>query len=176
MQPTQTGIATALALVVVVMFFIIPGLWPFGATAPVDGEAAAGAAITTQTESTATDMPTITEPVTELMMKDEVVGTGAVAAAGDTVTVHYVGALTNGTVFDASRPRGEEGFTFALGAGQVIKGWDQGVAGMREGGKRVLVIPASLAYGDQEIGGGIIPANSTLIFEVELLKVQKAGQ
>ncbi|KKW42066.1 peptidylprolyl isomerase [Candidatus Kaiserbacteria bacterium RIFCSPLOWO2_02_FULL_54_13] len=120
-------------------------------------------------------MPTIAEPVTELMMKDEVVGTGATAEAGDTVTVHYVGTLTDGTVFDASRPRGDEGFTFTLGAGQVIKGWDQGVAGMKEGGKRVLVIPASLAYGDQAIGN-VIPANSTLVFEVELLKAQKIRQ
>lgn len=181
MQPTQTGIATALALAVVIMFFIVPGLWPFGAAAPVNETASADSAnpevagTTTQTTPTTTTMPTITEPVTELMMKDEVVGTGATAEAGDTVTVHYVGALTDGTVFDASRPRGEAGFTFTLGAGKVIKGWDQGVAGMKEGGKRILVIPASLAYGDQAVGG-VIPANSTLIFEVELLKVQKAGQ
>ncbi|MSU74552.1 FKBP-type peptidyl-prolyl cis-trans isomerase [Candidatus Kaiserbacteria bacterium] len=119
-----------------------------------------------------TDIPT---NVTELMMKDEVVGTGAVAAAGDSVTVNYVGSLTNGTVFDASANHGTTGFTFNLGAGQVIKGWDQGVAGMKEGGKRLLVIPASLAYGDQAVGG-VIPANSTLIFQVELLKVEKGAQ
>ena len=181
MQPTQTGIATALALAVVIMFFIVPGLWPFGATAPVNETASinpanpAVAGASTQITSNTTTMPTITEPVTELMMKDEVVGTGATAEAGDTVTVHYVGTLTDGTVFDASRPRGDEGFTFTLGAGQVIKGWDQGVAGMKEGGKRVLVIPASLAYGDQAIGN-VIPANSTLVFEVELLKAQKIRQ
>ncbi|MEK7144862.1 MAG: FKBP-type peptidyl-prolyl cis-trans isomerase [Patescibacteria group bacterium] len=171
MQPTQTGIAVALALVVVVMFFILPGLSPFGQpqtaidqsqTLPID----------TQTQ-TAQTMPL--ENVTQLQMTDEVIGTGTAAAAGDTVTVHYVGTLTDGTVFDASRPRGDEGFTFNLGTGQVIKGWDQGVAGMKEGGKRKLVIPASLAYGDQAVGG-VIPANSTLIFEVELLKVQKGGQ
>ena len=111
--------------------------------------------------------------VTELQMTDEIVGTGATAEAGDSVTVNYVGSLTNGTVFDASANRGSEGFTFTLGVGQVIKGWDLGVAGMKEGGKRKLVIPASLAYGDQAVGG-VIPANSTLVFEVELLKVQKA--
>ncbi|MBI4065872.1 FKBP-type peptidyl-prolyl cis-trans isomerase [Candidatus Kaiserbacteria bacterium] len=115
-----------------------------------------------------------TEPVTELMMKDEIVGTGAVAEPGNSVTVNYVGALTNGTVFDASANHQEtvNGFTFNLGAGQVIKGWDQGLVGMREGGKRTLVIPAALAYGSQEVGG-VIPANSDLIFQVELLKVQK---
>lgn len=170
MKPTQTGIATALALAVVVMFFILPGLWPFGTVAPAN-EAAVIESTTNNTQTTT--MPA--ENVTELQVADSVVGTGAVAEAGDTVTVHYVGTLTNGTVFDASRPRGEAGFTFALGAGQVIKGWDQGVAGMKVGGKRVLIIPASLAYGDQAVGN-VIPANSTLVFEVELLKVQKAAQ
>ena len=112
------------------------------------------------------------ENATELQIIDEVAGTGASAAAGDSVTVNYVGSLTNGTVFDASANHGTTGFTFSLGAGQVIKGWDQGIAGMKEGGKRKLVIPASLAYGNQAVGN-VIPANSTLIFEVELLKVQK---
>jgi FKBP-type peptidyl-prolyl cis-trans isomerase len=111
----------------------------------------------------------MTETTGGLSIVDEVVGTGAEAKAGDTVTVHYTGMLTNGTVFDASRNRGDQGFTFALGAGQVIKGWDQGVAGMKVGGKRKLTIPADLAYGNQAVGG-VIPANSTLIFEVELLK------
>ena len=119
-------------------------------------------------------MPIITEPVTELIMKDDVVGTGAVATTGDSVTVNYVGALTNGTVFDASANHQEtaNGFTFNLGAGQVIKGWDQGIVGMKEGGKRTLIIPASLAYGPQAVGD-IIPANSALVFQVELLKVEK---
>jgi len=89
--------------------------------------------------------------------------------------VNYVGALTDGKVFDASANHGTSGFTFNLGAGQVIKGWDQGIVGMKEGGKRVLVIPADLAYGNQAIGD-IIPANSTLVFQVELLKVQKGAQ
>ncbi len=176
MQPTQTGIATALALVVVIMFFIVPGLWPFQGAAPAEEGAVNGVATTTQTSSTT--MPTLpTGPVTELMIQDEVVGTGAAAAPGDAVTVNYVGSLTDGTVFDASanHPETANGFVFNLGAGQVIKGWDQGIVGMKEGDKRVLVIPASLAYGDQAIGN-VIPANATLVFEVELLKVQKAGQ
>lgn len=108
----------------------------------------------------------------KLIVEDEVVGTGDVAVAGASVTVHYVGKLTDGKVFDASRNHGTQGFTFALGAGQVIKGWDMGVAGMKVGGKRKLTIPSELAYGNQAVGG-VIPANSTLVFEVELLKVGK---
>ena len=110
--------------------------------------------------------------ITELGMVDEVTGTGAVAKAGDTVTVQYVGSLINGTVFDASKNHGDQGFSFTLGAGQVIKGWDVGVAGMKEGGKRKLTIPSDMAYGSQAVGG-VIPANSDLIFEVELVKVGK---
>ena len=168
MNPTQTGIAVALALAVVIMFFVLPGLSPF--KAPAVGETAP-ADTTIQTTPT---MPTGTS-VTELQIIDETVGTGATAGAGDTVTVNYVGALTNGTIFDASANHGDEGFTFTLGAGQVIQGWDQGIVGMKEGGKRQLIIPASLAYGNQAIGN-VIPANSTLVFEVELVKVQKAAQ
>ena len=168
MKPTQTGIATALALVVVIIFFILPGLSPFGAPAAATE---ANPEITTNTQTTSTDMPT--ETVTALQVTDGVVGSGAAAAAGDTVTVNYVGSLTNGTVFDASANHGTTGFTFNLGAGQVIKGWDQGIVGMKEGGKRKLVIPAALAYGDRG-AGNVIPPGATLIFEVELLKVQKA--
>lgn len=113
-----------------------------------------------------------TEPITKLMMKDDIVGTGATAAVGDSVTVNYVGALTNGKVFDASVNHGTAGFTFTLGAGQVIKGWDEGIVGMKVGGKRTLIIPAALAYGSQAVGDAI-PANSDLVFQVELLNVQK---
>jgi FKBP-type peptidyl-prolyl cis-trans isomerase FkpA len=119
---------------------------------------------------TNTSNTSMTETTGGLSIVDEVVGTGDEAKAGDSVTVHYTGMLTNGTVFDASRNHGDQGFTFALGAGQVIKGWDQGVAGMKVGGKRKLTIPADLAYGSRAVGS-VIPANSTLIFEVELLKV-----
>lgn len=104
-----------------------------------------------------------------LIVEDEVIGTGAEAVAGKTVSVHYTGTLENGTKFDSSVDRGTP-FEFALGAGQVIAGWDEGVAGMKIGGKRKLTIPANLAYGDRAIGS--IPANSTLIFEVELLGVK----
>lgn len=108
---------------------------------------------------------------TELKVTDTVVGTGAEAVVGSTVSVHYTGTLTNGQVFDSSIPRGEA-FSFQLGGGQVIQGWDIGIQGMKVGGKRTLVIPASLAYGDRAIGS--IPANSTLVFEVELLDVQSS--
>jgi len=96
-------------------------------------------------------------------------GTGAEACAGQRVTVHYVGTLTDGSKFDSSRDRGE-GFTFKLGAGQGIKGWDQGVAGMKVGQLRKLTIPAELAYGARGFPP-VIPPNATLVFEVELLAV-----
>lgn len=170
MKPTQTGIAVALALAVVIFFFVFDGSSLFAGPTASNQAPTIGDITTNQNESTT--MPT--EDVTQLQVTDEVVGTGAVAAAGDSVTVQYVGSLTNGTVFDASANRGTAGFTFDLGAGQVIQGWDQGIVGMKEGGKRKLVIPASLAYGDQAIGD-VIPANSTLVFEVELVKVQKGN-
>ena len=107
--------------------------------------------------------------ITELKIEDEKVGTGDTAMAGKTITVNYKGTLLDGTVFDSSYDRGEP-FSFDLGAGQVIEGWDKGFDGMKVGGKRKLTIPADMAYGNQAIGK--IPANSPLIFEVELLKVE----
>jgi FKBP-type peptidyl-prolyl cis-trans isomerase len=97
-------------------------------------------------------------------------GMGPVAKAGDTVEVHYTGWLTNGKKFDSSLDR-KEPFTFKLGAGMVIKGWDEGVAGMKAGGKRKLMIPPELGYGARG-AGGVIPPNAELIFEVELLKIK----
>lgn len=105
----------------------------------------------------------------QLVIEDLKIGTGADARAGANVTVHYVGTLTDGKKFDSSRDRGE-GFSFRLGAGQVIKGWDQGVAGMKVGGLRKLTIPSHLAYGDRGFPGAI-PPRATLVFEVELLNV-----
>jgi FKBP-type peptidyl-prolyl cis-trans isomerase len=108
-------------------------------------------------------------PVQEkLQIVDDVVGKGKEAKDGDSISVHYVGTLANGTEFDSSRKRGTP-FTFMLGKGNVIKGWDQGVAGMKVGGKRKLTIPPSLAYGERSQGR--IPPNSTLQFEIELLNV-----
>lgn len=103
-----------------------------------------------------------------LVVEDLVVGTGATAVIGDTLTVNYVGTLTNGTKFDSSYDRGTP-FVFQVGAGRVIAGWDQGVPGMKVGGKRRLTIPPSLAYGSQAVGS--IPANSTLLFDVDLVSI-----
>lgn len=97
------------------------------------------------------------------------VGTGAKAIPGETVRVHYIGWLTTGKKFDASLDRP---FTFDLGTGHVIKGWDEGVAGMKVGGKRQLRIPPELAYGASGTPGGPIPPNATLIFDVELVGIQ----
>jgi len=171
MKPTQTGIAVALALVVIGVIFVFPSLSPFNAPVQLEQELA-----TTTNETTSTTMPT--ETVTQLQVTDTAVGAGATAAKGDSVTVSYVGTFTNGTVFDASANQGSQGFNFVLGAGDVIRGWDDGLVGMRVGGKRRLVIPAALAYGENPIknpqtGEVVIPANSTLIFDVELLKVEK---
>lgn len=94
------------------------------------------------------------------------------AQAGDLVWVHYVGTLTDGKKFDSSLDRGEP-IDFTLGHGRVIKGWEEGVAGMQLGEKRKLIIPAALGYGAQAVGGGLIPANSTLVFEVELVGIRR---
>lgn len=104
-----------------------------------------------------------------MKIEDEVIGTGAETKKGDRVTVHYTGWLTDGTKFDSSVDRGQP-FGFNLGAGEVIAGWDQGVAGMKVGGKRRLTIPADLGYGDRG-AGGVIPPGATLVFDVELLSI-----
>ncbi|KAF1685552.1 peptidylprolyl isomerase [Pseudoxanthomonas broegbernensis] len=121
--------------------------------------------------------PPPTGTVAELERVDQRIGEGALAAPGSDVTVHYTGWLYDalaadrrGRKFDSSRDRGEP-FTFLLGAGQVIRGWDDGVAGMRVGGRRTLSIPAGLAYGRRG-AGGVIPADASLVFEVELLDVR----
>ena len=105
-----------------------------------------------------------------LIIEDLVVGSGDTANAGQYVSVHYTGWLTNGQKFDSSVDRNDP-FEFKLGMGQVIPGWDQGVAGMQAGGKRKLTIPPNLAYGARG-AGGVIPPNATLVFEVELLAVK----
>ena len=105
-----------------------------------------------------------------LIIKDKLVGEGSVASKYSIVTVHYIGRLENGKTFDSSKQIGKEPIRFTLGAGQVIEGWDQGIIGMKVGGQRKLIIPPNLGYGDQDMG--VIPPNSTLIFNVELIEVE----
>ncbi len=108
-----------------------------------------------------------------MKVQDTKIGTGQEARSGMAVAVHYTGRLADGTVFDSSLER-KQPFEFILGGGMVIRGWDLGVAGMRVGGKRSLLIPPTLAYGEQGAGGGAIPPNAILLFDVELLAVQSA--
>ena len=103
----------------------------------------------------------------ELEIEDQIVGDGEEAVAGQTVEVHYTGWLTDGTKFDSSLDR-DQAFSFKLGGGQVIAGWDQGVAGMKIGGTRKLTIPPEMGYGERG-AGGVIPPNATLVFKVELI-------
>ena len=152
----STGIAVVVALVVV--FYFTNGLL---SSSMINKQAgAAGAA-------------------GQLVVQDEVVGTGATAQPGDMIRVNYTGKLANGTVFDTSidrpaspscPPGTAQGFCFTLGAGQVIQGWEQGLVGMKVGGTRTLIIPPELAYGSQDYGP--IPGGSTLIFQVTLLSLQ----
>ena len=124
--------------------------------------------VTEQPNETMNEPTAVAKDIPGLVIEDVKVGTGTEATAGKNVTVHYTGRLTNGNKFDSSLDRNEP-FTFTLGAGQVIEGWDKGVAGMKVGGKRKLTISPELGYGPG--GMGPIPPNSTLVFDVELLKV-----
>lgn len=136
---------------------------------------AGGKPLPTPTPTLATMEPTnspTSTPSSSLKIEDVKVGAGTLAENGDLVTVNYVGTLTNGQKFDSSYDRNEP-FKFTLGQGEVIKGWDQGVLGMKVGGKRRLTIPPDLGYGAAG-AGGVIPPNATLIFEVELLDVSKS--
>ena len=149
---------TIIALAVAGFFFYAGGN-PFMAQTNKNASAVGGQGTSTPSESSNSG---------QLIVQDETVGTGAAAKAGDTLTVDYVGTLADGSKFDSSIDRGTP-FSFQLGAGSVIQGWDQGLVGMKVGGKRKLVIPPSLGYGANAIGP--IPANSTLTFEVTLHKI-----
>lgn len=111
-----------------------------------------------------------TKMTDKLVINDEKIGDGVEALAGKLVTVHYTGRLTDGTKFDSSVDRNQP-FRFMLGVGQVIKGWDDGVQGMKVGGKRTLIIPSNMAYGERG-AGAVIPPNATLEFDVELISVE----
>src|SRR5258707_9385238 len=153
-------------------FVLVFGLFVF--LTIVSGCGSAEKSATPTTANTSSPVKVNGQPTTTssgLQYWDITVGSGATAVAGSTVKVHYSGFLTTGEKFDSSRDRGEP-FSFPLGAGQVIKGWDEGVAGMKVGGQRQLRIPPALGYGAAGAGGSI-PPNATLIFDVELLEVGK---
>ena len=131
---------------------------------------AAGACTKKQEAASSAAPQASTAAATELKIEDVKAGTGAEAVAGKLVSVHYTGTLTDGKKFDSSVDKGEP-FRFTLGAGQVIQGWEKGILGMKVGGKRKLTIPPALGYAEREIAG-LIPPNSTLLFDVELVAVQ----
>lgn len=161
-------------MIFVAILTVIFGFVVFSGRVPSSNQSLAIPSPTATIEATVE--PAVTDsaqPVMEtdrLIIQDESVGTGTEAVAGKKVSVHYTGTLTDGTKFDSSVDRGTP-FSFTLGAGEVIAGWDQGVAGMKVGGKRKLTIPSFLGYGAQGIPGAI-PGGATLIFEVELLSVE----
>jgi peptidylprolyl isomerase len=126
--------------------------------------------ITFDRETNRMDDSKMTETGSGLRYRDDQEGDGRIAAAGDHVFVHYTGTLEDGRKFDSSRDRGQP-LEFALGTGMVIQGWDEGVAGMKVGGRRTLVIPPELGYGSQG-AGGVIPPNATLVFDVELVEIR----
>lgn len=159
----NTAIAIILALSAVLLFVVL-GFFGVSASAP-SVELSGPQAILDELQQTGA--------VAGLRTYDITVGDGAEAARGDMLTVDYIGVLPDGTVFDSSRERGKP-FAFELGAGQVIAGWEEGLRGMKAGGRRLIAIPPVLGYGANAVGS--IPPNSTLIFDVELLGISRAEQ
>ena len=157
------GVEKLIVLLLLAVAVVIPACSQKEAkgTAETAPQAVQPAAVNAQTVKTASG----------LAYQDVMAGTGAVPVSGKQVKVHYTGWLENGTRFDSSVDRNDP-FVFVIGAGQVIPGWDEGVSSMKVGGKRRLIVPSKLAYGEQG-AGGVIPPNATLIFDVELLDVEK---
>jgi FKBP-type peptidyl-prolyl cis-trans isomerase len=169
-RPLRSGIRrTALAACVVAVLILVAGLALSGCASPTQSAQTAQSAQTQPAQQPSTP-PAAAPSVTKLQIKDVKVGKGAAAKSGDNVTVNYTGWLEDGTKFDSSIGRAP--FAFQLGAGVVIPGWDQGVVGMKVGGKRILVIPPDLGYGAQG-SPPVIPANAVLKFEVDMLTINK---
>ena len=179
----ETIVPVSIVIGVFVFILAVAGVWVYlrttphaedTATATPVGTEQTGAAnsATATNNTTATPMENTAAPKYEitkgLEAQDLVEGQGAAVIAGQNVSVKYTGMLQNGTVFDSSDAHGGAPFTFQLGGGQVIKGWDIGVVGMKPGGVRMLTIAPELAYGNQAVGG-VIPANATLTFKVEMI-------
>lgn len=165
MSRKNTNIIVILAIVAVIIFVVL-GLMGFGGFSPVpqEGETTGAQAILNEIKNTGT--------VAALRVQEISEGQGDAVVAGDKVTVNYIGVLPDGTVFDSSEIHGEP-FTFTVGEGKVIPGWEQGLLGMKEGGRRLLAVPPAFGYGAQAIGQ--IPANATLIFDIQLVKRVSAG-
>lgn len=161
------GVAIGVALVAIfgVLFFgnlIFSYMQGGSKNSPATGEQAASVSASADEK--------VSGSLQGIMMKDEKTGVGNEVKAGDAISVNYIGKLANGTKFDSSYDRGDP-IQFTVGGGNLIEGFDKGVIGMKVGGKRLITIPPELGYGSQAIGG--IPANSTLVFEVELMKIGK---
>ncbi|TAJ16031.1 FKBP-type peptidyl-prolyl cis-trans isomerase [Patescibacteria group bacterium] len=164
MSRKQTNIIIILAVSVVVIFvglgfFGLGGFGLFGQQAPQANEATGVQAILNEVQQTGT--------VSQLRYEDVILGEGDAVVVGDTLSVKYIGVLPDGTVFDSTEAHDNQPFEFTIGAGGVIPGWEQGLLGMKVGGRRLLAIPPSLGYGAQAVGP--IPANATLIFDVQLI-------
>ena len=179
-EKTSDNKNNSIYFIIIIIFVIVGALLLIVLNKPSKKRPKQDNALTFQLNSKATTLPTEIgqdiivneqdgEEVLEMKIEDIKIGTGDEAVSGKTITVNYVGTLEDGTKFDSSYDRNEP-FTFNLGAGQVIQGWEKGFEGMKVGGKRKLIIPSDLAYGNRSMGS--IPPNSTLIFEAELLKVE----
>ena len=169
------GILISFGIMAVAVLIIVVAQITGGQSA-IAGSGAPSTGVTNQTEVKIAEAASINmsdseikETGTGLKYKVITAGTGAIPKKGDTVIVHYTGTLEDGTKFDSSRDR-DSPFSFKLGIGQVIKGWDEGLSIMRVGDRRTLIIPPDLGYGARG-AGGVIPANATLIFDVELLRI-----
>ena len=175
LQEVDVSKCSSLLLAVVLALFAAIGLSGCSTQTgrPSQGATPSGVQSSLQSHTSQESTPATSDGNAEksagLVTRDEVVGKGPSAKSGDRVTVHYTGWLLDGTKVDSSKDRNQP-FSFSLGAGNVISGWDQGVAGMKVGGKRKLTVPPDLGYGPRG-AGGVIPPNATLVFEVELLKV-----